>query len=90
MDVSKLIFLDESGVTTKMARRYGRSPKGQPLICAVPHGHWKTNTFIAGLRSDRIVAPWLIDGPMNGETFCLWLERELTPVLTKGDIVIMD
>ncbi len=90
LDVSKLVFLDESGVTTKMARRCGRSAKGKPLVCAVPHGHWKTNTFIAGLRADGIVAPWLLDGAMNGETFCLWLERELAPVLNQGDIVIMD
>jgi len=73
-----------------MARRYGRSPKGERCLGAVPHGHWKTSTFLAGLRHDRIDAPCVIDGPIDGETFRAWVEQFLAPTLSAGDIVIMD
>lgn len=73
-----------------MARRYGRSPKGERCLGAVPHGHWKTSTFLAGLRHDRIDAPCVIDGPIDGETFRAWVEQLLAPSLSTGDIVIMD
>lgn len=73
-----------------MARRYGRCLKGQRLVMAVPHGHWKTTTFIAGLRHDRIDAPCVIDGPMNGELFLAYVEQFLAPTLAPGDIVVMD
>jgi len=73
-----------------MARRYGRCLKGQRLVAAVPHGHWKMTTFVAGLRHDRIDAPCVIDGPMNGELFLAYVEQFLAPTLSPGDIVVMD
>ncbi len=84
------MFLDESGVNTKMARPKGRAPKGQRLVASIPHGHWSTSTFIAGLRHDRIVAPWLLDGPMNGDAFLTYIATQLAPSLSADDIVIMD
>ncbi len=73
-----------------MVRAYGRAPRGQRLVGRVPHGHWKTTTFIAALRQDAITAPCVIDGPINGETFLAYVEQFLVPTLTPGDIVIMD
>ena len=73
-----------------MARRYGRCPRGQRLVAAVPHGHWKTTTFVAGLRHDRLSAPCVIDGAMNGAIFRAYVEQFLAPELGAGDIVIMD
>lgn len=73
-----------------MARRYGRSPRGERVVAAVPHGHWKTSTFLAGLRHDGLVAPCVIDGAINGETFRAYIEQFLAPTLAPGDIVIMD
>ena len=73
-----------------MARRYGRSPRGQPCRAAVPHGHWKTSTFIAGLRSDGIVAPLVFDGAMNAEIFRHYIGEILAPTLAPGDVVVMD
>jgi transposase len=73
-----------------MARRYGRAPRGQRLVAGVPHGHWKTSTFLAALRHDAITAPCVIDGPINGETFRAYVEQFLVPTLTPGDIVILD
>ena len=90
LDPAKLIFIDESGFDTKMTRRCGRSARGTPCIGAVPHGHWRNNTFIAGLRADRIDAPMLIEGAMDGDAFCAWVEQSLAPTLTAGDIVICD
>ncbi len=90
LDPSRLVFLDESGVNTKMARPKGRAPKGQRLVASIPHGHWTTNTFIAGLRHDRIVAPWLLNGPMNGGAFLTYIATQLAPCLSAGDIVVMD
>jgi transposase len=77
-------------VKTNMVRLYGRAPRGQRLLGAVPHGHWQTSTFLAALRHDAITAPCVIDGPINGETFQAWVEQFLVPTLTAGDIVIMD
>ncbi len=85
-----MVFLDETGFTTKMTRLYGRCPIGERLVSPAPHGHWKTLTFIAALRVDRIDAPWVIDGPMDGATFLTYLERCLAPTLSPGDIVVMD
>ena len=90
LDPSKLVFIDETGTNTKMARLRGRCKKGRRLIGYVPHGHWKTTTFVAGLRNDSITAPLVIDRPMNGEIFTAWLEQSLAPTLTQGDTVIMD
>lgn len=73
-----------------MTRTCGWSPKGKRLTAHVPHGHWKTLTFLAGLRHDRIVAPFVLDGPINGEMFAAWVEQCLAPTLAPGDIVIAD
>lgn len=87
---ASLVFIDESGFNTKMVRLCGRSARGEPCIGATPHGHWRNNTFIAGLRSDRIVAPMLLPGAMDGDAFELWVEKMLAPTLNEGDIVICD
>ena len=90
LDPTRLVFIDETGANTKMARLRGRCRRGQRLVAAVPHGHWKTMTFIAGLRHDGITAPFVVDRPMNGVIFRLWVERCLVPTLAHGDIVVMD
>jgi transposase len=73
-----------------MAPLRGWGPRGRKLIAKAPHGHWRTLTFLAALRHDRIDAPCVIDGPINGETFLAYVEQVLVPVLRPGDIVIMD
>lgn len=75
---------------TNMTRRCGRAPRGQRLVCPVPHGHWKTVTFVAGLRLDGLTAPFVLDGPMDGESFIVYVKDVLAPTLRAGDIVIMD
>jgi len=90
LDPSKLVFIDESGFDTKMTRLRGRAARGAPCIGSVPHGQWSNNTFIAGLRADRIDAPMLLPGAMNGAAFQTWVRTELVPTLTPGDIVICD
>jgi transposase len=90
VSASRLVFIDETWVKTNMAPLRGWGPKGQRLKGYAPHGHWKTLTFIAALRHDRIDAPWVIDGPINGDLFLLYVEQVLAPTLSKGDIVIMD
>ena len=87
---SKLVFLDETGVTTNMTRRYGRAEKGKRCVDKVPHGHWQTSTFIAALRHDTLEAPWLLDGPMNGEAFLEYVCNVLGPTLQPGDVVVAD
>lgn len=89
-DISKLVFLDETGTSTAMIRRYGRAKGGARCFDDAPGGHWKTMTFIAGLRVDDITAPWCIDGPMNGAIFKTYLETQLIPTLSRGDIVVCD
>jgi transposase len=84
------VFIDETWASTNMARRHGRAPRGQRLRMSVPHGHWKTTTFIAGLRNTGMVAPFVIDGAVNREIFELYVERILVPELRRGDIVVMD
>jgi transposase len=86
----KLIFIDETWTKTNMTRLRGRAPRGQRLVAAVPHGHWRTSTFVAGLRCDGVVAPCVIDGAINGEMFLAYVEQVLVPTLQHGDIVIMD
>lgn len=86
----RLVFLDETSVTTKMARLRGRSPRGQRLKARVPAGRWRTQTFIAGLRSDRLTAPWIITGAIDREAFDTYVETQLAPTLAKGDVVILD
>jgi transposase len=73
-----------------MTRRYGRAPRGQRLVAAVPHGHWKTSTFVAGLRRTGLTAPLVVDGAINGDTFRAYVEQVLAPALKRGDIVILD
>jgi transposase len=90
LDPRKLVFIDETGANTKLTRRYGRAPRGQRLIDAVPHGHWKTTTFVAALRSEGLVAPMVVDGAMNGDVFVAYAEQVLAPVLRPGDVVVMD
>jgi transposase len=86
----RLVFIDETWTKTNMAPLYGWAPRGQRLRAKVPHRRWKTMTFLAALRHDRIVAPWLVDGPINGERFLLYIEQVLVPTLGPGDLVIMD
>lgn len=86
----RLVFIDETWVKTNMEPLRGWAPRGQRLPARVPHGHWKTLTFIGALRHDRLEAPWVIDGPINGELFTLYVETQLVPTLKKGDIVILD
>ena len=87
---SRLVFVDETWVKTNMAPLRGWGPRGQRLKGYAPYGHWKTLTFIAALRCDRIEAPFVIDGPINGEMFLLWVQTQLAPTLSAGDIVIID
>jgi transposase len=90
IDASRLVFIDETWIKTNMAPLRGWGPSGQRLIAAAPFGHWKTMTFIAALRHDRISAPWVIDSPINGELFTLYVEKVLAPTLAPGEIVILD
>ena len=90
MDPRRLIFVDETGAATDMARRRGRSPRGERLDGPVPHGHWKTTTFLAGLTARGLVAPYVLDGAMNGAIFLAWTEQMLAPTLAAGDVVVMD
>src|SRR5258708_7832906 len=85
-----LVFIHETGTSTKMARRRGRAPRGERLGGKIPHGHWKTTTFVAGLRSTALTAPCVIDGPMNGDAFLAYVEQVLAPTLKPGDIVVLD
>jgi transposase len=84
------VFVDETAASTKMARRYGRAPRGERCRAPVPHGHWKTTTFAAGLRLDGLTAPLVLDGPMTGSSFLAYVEQMLAPTLARGDIVVMD
>ena len=73
-----------------MARTHGRAPKGERLICAVPHGHWHTTTFLCGLRTTGLVAPLVLDGAIDGAAFRAYSEQFLAPTLAPGDIVVLD
>ncbi len=86
----QLVFIDETSTNTKMTRRYGWSRKGERCHADAPFGHWKTQTFIAGLRCHSVTAPWVIDRPMNRRIFEVYVQTQLAPTLSKGDIVIMD
>jgi transposase len=90
LDPDKIVFIDETGTNTAMTRLHGRCERGARLIGRAPHGHWKTTTFVAGLRKGAITAPLVIDQPMNGQIFLAWLEQFLIPTLSAGDIVVMD
>lgn len=86
----RLVFFDETYVNTKMTRLRGRSRKGQRLRASAPFGHWKTHTFVAGLRCHTLSAPWIIDGPITRAAFDTYIETQLAPTLRKGDVVILD
>ena len=84
----RLVFIDETGTTTKMTRLRGRCPKGRRLRSKAPFGHWKTQTFIAGLRCGQLTAPFVVDAPMNRRIFETWVETQLAPTLAKGDVIL--
>jgi transposase len=90
LEPDRLIFIDETGTTTKMTRLRGRCPKGQRLRSKAPFGHWMTQTFVAGLRSDGLTAPFVVDRPMNRHIFEVYVETQLAPTLKPGDVVILD
>ena len=90
MDAERFVFLDETGATTAMTRLRGWGPRGERLVDAAPYGHWKTTTFVAGLRLDGGIAPCVLDGAMTGEVFRAYVEQMLAPSLRPGDVVVMD
>jgi len=90
LDPARLVFIDETGASTKMARLYGRSRRGSRCVAAIPHGHWKTTTFVGGLRLTGMTAPMVLDGPMDGLAFLAYVEQVLVPTLQPGDIVVLD
>jgi transposase len=90
LDPERLVFIDETGTSTNMVRLRGRAPRGERLVSKVPHGHWQTTTFVAGLRTNALTAPCVIDGPMNGDAFLAYVEQILVPTLKPGDLVVMD
>ncbi len=90
LDPARLVFIDETWAKTNMTRLRGWAPRGRKLLAKAPQGRWRTLTFIAALRRDRIDAPFVLDGPINGRSFLAYVERLLVPTLVPGDIVIMD
>ncbi|MBS0242709.1 MAG: IS630 family transposase [Proteobacteria bacterium] len=90
LDAGRLVFIDETWTKTNMTRTHGWWQRGDPLKAYAPHGHWRTMTFIAALRADRITAPCVFDGPINGESFLAYVRQALVPTLRPGDIVVMD
>jgi hypothetical protein len=90
LDPERLVFIDETGASTKMARRHGRSKRGTRCRAPIPHGHWKTTTFVGALRLQGMTAPMVLDGAMHGAAFLAYVEQGLVPTLKPGDIVIMD
>ena len=85
LDPERLVFIDETGASTKMARFRGRAPRGERCRAPVPHGHWKTTTFTGALRLSGMTAPMVLDGPMNGAAFLAYVEQVLVPTLRPGD-----
>ena len=90
LDPERLVFIDETWASTKMTRSHGRALKGQRLRMSVPHGHWKTTTFVGALRLSGMVAPMVLDGPINRDAFETYVQQFLVPELKPGDIVVMD
>jgi len=88
--LQRLVFIDETSLNTKLIKTTGWAPRGERLLDYVPFGHWHTQTFIAGLRHDRLTAPWVIQGAINRERFDLYIETQLAPTLKSGDVVILD
>jgi hypothetical protein len=90
LDPEDLVLIDETAASTKMARLRGRAPRGQRCRAPIPHGHWKTITFVAALRLCGLTAPMMLDGPRNGPAFLAYVEQVLVPTLKRGMIVVMD
>ena len=90
LDPARLVFIDETWASTNMARTRGRAPRGKRLRASIPHGHWKTTTLVAGLRNTGMVAPMVLDGPINGAAFQAYVDQVLVPELKPGDVVVMD
>jgi hypothetical protein len=90
LDPARLVFIDETAVSTNMVRLRGRAPRGSRVIGHVPLGEWKTITFVAALRHNKMVAPMVIEGAMNGEIFLAYVEQFLVPTLRRNDIVVVD
>jgi transposase len=90
LDPEHLVFIDESGASTKMARLCGRAPRGQRCRAAIPHGHWKTTTFVGALRLSGMTAPMVLDGPITGPAFLAYVQQVLAPTLDANKTVIMD
>ena len=90
LDPQRLVFIDETWASTNMARLRGRAPRGKRLRAAIPHGHWKTTTFVAGLRLNGMVAPMVLDGPINRDAFTAYVRHILVPELCPGDVVVVD
>lgn len=90
LDPKHLVFIDETWAKTNMAPTHGRCRRGERLYAKVPHGHWKTTTFIAALRHDGVAAPFVLDGPINGEWFLAYVKEVLVPTLSPGDIALLD
>ena len=90
MSSASFVFLDETGATTAMLSRYGWGPRSERLVDTAPQGHWRTTTFVAGLRETGIIAPLVLDGPMTGAVFRTYVEKVLTPTLQPGDVVVLD
>jgi transposase len=90
LDPDRLVFIDETWAKTNFTRLRGRCRRGQRLVAKVPHGHWKTTTFVAALRSTGLTAPTVIDGAIDGALFRAYVEQQLVPTLGPGDIVVMD
>ncbi len=87
---AKLVFVDETWASTAMTRSHGRGPRGERLVMDVPHGHWKTTTFVVALTLGGLVAPTVVDGAMTGDLFVAYVEQQLAPTLKAGDVVVMD
>jgi len=90
LEPTRLVFIDETAVATNLVRLRGRSVRGERLPAQAPFGHWKTQTFIAALRCDRLTAPWIVDGAMDRTAFNLYVETQLAPTLDRGDVVVLD
>lgn len=90
LDPARLVFLDETAVSTNMVRLYGRGPRGERVIGEAPQGTWQTITFVAAIRNDKMIAPMVFEGAMTGEMFVAYVEQCLVPQLKRNDIVVMD
>jgi transposase len=89
-DPARLVFIDETCTNTAMVRLRGRAPRGERLVGYAPHGHWKTITFVGGLRQRGMTAPFVLEGAINGPMFLAYVKQCLVPTLKRGEIVLMD